>query len=446
MSSISEDDKLVSSFGDGTAVASGIAGAGVVSGVGGAGVVSAGIGVARLASACVGGDGFMSSVGAGDKLVSSFDDGIVSAGGVGGGAGEVSGIGGAREVSGIGGVNRAVPAGIEGAGVCDTGGVGVSDIEGATVGSSQLLFQTSAGELASSVGTVLLPSKENEDLQQFASEHRSGLAITDDQKLFIAAAWVSKQELRQFLLYPEVLHVDATADTNKEKYPLITITGRDTASTMFTVMRALVPNERAWVFRWLFSVAIPELLGPHATKCIKLIITDGDSQETSQLDVALKEHFPGAVHGRCGWHIVDHGWITKGPKVTHAACSASAFRTYAATFKAWLYSWMSPAVHTKEEYNISKALFHFYVRTPKVIHDLGEANVRVLVKFVWDHVEPHEQYYCHYLKKVLMGMYVIFVPFLTCSHMAVVSIFCLESVFVTIIPATILHMRELMLV
>jgi MULE transposase domain len=305
----------------------------MVSVIGGVGVASD-IGEAGVSDILVGGDGVASDIVEGSRLL-GICDGVV-----------VSRIGDKME-SVLGGAGVASDVGEAGVSDVLVGGVGAASgiVEG-----SRLLFETS-GELVSTAGTVLLPSKENEELHQFASEHRSGLAITNDQKLFIAAAWVSKQELRQFLLNPEVLHIDATADTNKEKYPLITITGRDMASTMFTVMRAFVPNERAWVFRWLFSVAMPQLLGPQAIKRIKLIITDGDSQETSQLDVALKEHFSGAVRGRCGWHIIDRGWTTKGPKVTHATCSPSEFRSYAALFKAWLYSWMSPAVHTKEEYN-----------------------------------------------------------------------------------------------
>ena len=103
-------------------------------------------------------------------------------------------------------------------------------------------------------------------MHQFAAKHRHGLAINNAQKLFIATVWVSKEELWQFLLHPEVLHVDATTDTNKEKCPLITITGRDTASTLFIMMRAIVPNERAWVYHWLFSAAMPQLLGSQAIK------------------------------------------------------------------------------------------------------------------------------------------------------------------------------------
>jgi hypothetical protein len=41
-------------------------------------------------------------------------------------------------------------------------------------------------------------------------------------KLVMAMAWMTPDEKRQLHLHPEVIHVDATAATNKEKRPLLT--------------------------------------------------------------------------------------------------------------------------------------------------------------------------------------------------------------------------------
>ncbi|KAI2501583.1 hypothetical protein MHU86_12854 [Fragilaria crotonensis] len=54
--------------------------------------------------------------------------------------------------------------------------------------------------------------------------------------------------------------------------------------------------------------AIPVLLGAQSLHAVKLIMTDGDSQEMSQVDYAISTHFVNAVHTRCGWHLVDQGW------------------------------------------------------------------------------------------------------------------------------------------
>jgi hypothetical protein len=107
----------------------------------------------------------------------------------------------------------------------------------------------------------------------------------------IGCAWLLPEEKRLFCLFPEVLHIDATACTNREDCPLLTITGRDSRGKAFTVLRVFLPNERAWVFRWLFQVVMPELLGASWVKQVTAIITDGDAQEMQQLDVAIKNFF-----------------------------------------------------------------------------------------------------------------------------------------------------------
>jgi transposase-like protein len=41
--------------------------------------------------------------------------------------------------------------------------------------------------------------------------------------------------------------------------------------------------------------------------------TDGDSQETSQLDVAMSTLMPEAIRARCIWHVVDRRMRKKHP-------------------------------------------------------------------------------------------------------------------------------------
>jgi hypothetical protein len=48
-----------------------------------------------------------------------------------------------------------------------------------------------------------------------------------------------------------------------------------------------------------------------ACRQVKLVITDGDSQECEQMDAAIDMVFTGAKRRQCGWHIVDRGMIHK---------------------------------------------------------------------------------------------------------------------------------------
>jgi hypothetical protein len=108
-----------------------------------------------------------------------------------------------------------------------------------------------------------LPMSEATDMQMFAEDHRNSLHVLDDQDLMIGCAWTTPCEKRLFKMFSEVLHIDCTADTNIECRPLLTISCRDSCGSMFVVLRAFLPNERAWVFRWMFQTVMPRLLGPY---------------------------------------------------------------------------------------------------------------------------------------------------------------------------------------
>jgi hypothetical protein len=92
----------------------------------------------------------------------------------------------------------------------------------------------------------------------------------------------------------------------------VTVSLKDLYGKMFIVMRAFLPNEqRSWSYKWFFQTVLPALLGKDVLKRIKIIVTDGHSQEISQLDDAIASFFPEAYRIRCFWHIIDRGWNKK---------------------------------------------------------------------------------------------------------------------------------------
>ena len=92
-------------------------------------------------------------------------------------------------------------------------------------------------------------------------------------------------------MFSEVLHIDCTSDTNVESCPHLTITGRDSTGSMFMAVRVSLPNERAWVFRWIFQTVMPTLLGREYISRVNVMITDGDSQETHSWTSQLHSTF-----------------------------------------------------------------------------------------------------------------------------------------------------------
>jgi hypothetical protein len=95
-----------------------------------------------------------------------------------------------------------------------------------------------------------------------------------------------------------------------------------------------------------------------------LIITDGDSQETTQLDIAIGLYFPNATRVQCGWHIIDRGWNAHGPKSTVAMKERKdEWIIVLRVLQTWMYSWMRPeGCESQEELEISKAFFQAYIK------------------------------------------------------------------------------------
>lgn len=113
--------------------------------------------------------------------------------------------------------------------------------------------------------------------------------------------------------YPSVLKIDTTANTNNKECPLLLGVGRTPDGEAFTAFQAFLPNERAWVFWWIFHRVLPILLGEKHLKRTRIFITDGDSTEITQLVTKVNQSYPNALRVRCGWHLVAQGWRENGP-------------------------------------------------------------------------------------------------------------------------------------
>lgn len=154
-----------------------------------------------------------------------------------------------------------------------------------------------------------LPDRDSmTDMINYSNESRSSLLLPDEQSVMLSIMWSVPHCRRLFQAFPEVLYVDGTHATNQEQMPLLTVGVQDNEFKMNIVVRAFIPNERAWLFRWIFFHGIPTLMGKAACSKVKMIITDGDSQETLQLDNAIRSKVYGnAIRRRCGWHIIEKG-------------------------------------------------------------------------------------------------------------------------------------------
>ena len=138
--------------------------------------------------------------------------------------------------------------------------------------------------------------------------------MSESQKLLILAACITEPDYGRFKRYSEVMMVDGTHDTNEEKRELFITTVKDRYNRVFCLSRCLLPNSRTMIFHWQFSIFYKIHLPQHIRDKVCLIICDGDKNECSQIDFAIKSGlFPNALRVRCIWHIVDRGWMNHKP-------------------------------------------------------------------------------------------------------------------------------------
>ena len=56
------------------------------------------------------------------------------------------------------------------------------------------------------------------------------------------------------------LVIDGTEVKNEEERPLFTVYLRNSMVTKVVILRAVLTNNKRWVFRWICEVVIPNLL------------------------------------------------------------------------------------------------------------------------------------------------------------------------------------------
>ena len=267
-----------------------------------------------------------------------------------------------------------------------------------------------------------ISTSEDRNAHIIANDARKRLAIKDKQEMVVGIAYVTPFELRQFILFHCVLHIDATADSNNEGRPLVTVTSKDSNCKMFTILQAFLPNEQAWLFKWLFQVCFPSLLGSEHLNDVRIVLGDGDPQQISQLEDAIIKYFPHVYRARCSWHIIDRGWVSKvkfamgghsrkkrplhlRSKKRKKAQPLTELNRIARKLYRWMFSW-AQANHceTREEFNVSKALFLAFVQSSSITELIGSHLVDTIVEFLREHVSHHEDRFCYYVRRGLFHL------------------------------------------
>jgi hypothetical protein len=217
----------------------------------------------------------------------------------------------------------------------------------------------------------------------------------------------------------------------------------DQTGRSWIIFQVLLPNERAWTFKWIFQEVLPNMLGMEFLMEVEIIITDGDSQQTTQLDLALNNIFPMS----CDYDVDGISLIGAGTPTGKKQCSPTKQERRLGRCSlpdSKLDVFLDEArlyCHTEEELNISKALFIAYIRSEvqpntcltvpysyilcfptgpldhihlflQVPELIGESHVADIFDLYKAYVEVHESFYAFWLRKFICH----FDKYNNCSH------------------------------
>ena len=249
------------------------------------------------------------------------------------------------------------------------------------------------------------PEEYSDVIHDYVKDSRNAVDCDSRHKILLSSAWATKQEIRRFRKYPEIVYVDTTFNTNKELRPFLMICGKDADAHIFVLLRIYLCNECAWQFRWCFSHVLPLVVGKETTGRVRLILTDGDCNEYSQIDSAITRSFPNALRGRCCYHIVDIPQGRKGmtPR-SEAFDDPEKGEEHRKVIKHWIYTWMkaSGGCETKAEYDLSKKLLFLYLKHD--VHaraDLGIDSCKSFQELITGHVVPLDDHFVFYRRRFL---------------------------------------------
>jgi hypothetical protein len=99
---------------------------------------------------------------------------------------------------------------------------------------------------------------------------------------------------------------DLAQKTNHEKQPVFLACANDSENCSFTHLHAFMPSECLWVFKGLYTKAMPILLGCESLKKTKLSLRDGYKNKCGPLDWQIVAGtFASSQYGLCGFHLID---------------------------------------------------------------------------------------------------------------------------------------------
>jgi hypothetical protein len=198
---------------------------------------------------------------------------------------------------------------------------------------------------------------------------KSDMKLDDSKAMLLFVAWGSDEDLRYITMFPKVLSINITYGTNRNRRPLLVFDGTEKNRKNFTALRAFLPSECEWVFRYVFEVAIPSLISEATVEHINQINTDGDRRIYNPLTKCILDKSSpwfGCIHVLCNYHIIDKLFSTN-VKIMDSN------RMLVEYCKQWVNTWCFE-LETEEEYDYSYNEFRKFMDYDRAKTELGHAR------------------------------------------------------------------------
>jgi len=218
----------------------------------------------------------------------------------------------------------------------------------------------------------------------------------------VAISWTSRPQFLLAHAFCHTIHVDATHKVCMiDNLYLFTLTVRDRHGNTYVVAWFWIPNQRKWMFRYIFLEAIPKLFGISFCQKVRAIVSDGDPQLVSCIESAIEIHYRKAIHIDCTWHLTDRSihkvhstWRLKG----HVSQFLSEwfcrfFQTWLGSL--WLGSFMIPGrgIENDEEYEVSKCILLGVINSEMISKIFTKDTVLAINEFLSSTIFPKERSY-----------------------------------------------------
>lgn len=143
---------------------------------------------------------------------------------------------------------------------------------------------------------------------------RKELKLGENNQILVAFAWSHTEESRKFCMFPEFLALDLTFGVNRQKGPLLVISGVDGHNKSFTAFRCFMPAKTKIAYKWAIHSALPFVVGQKAVDLVQCITSDNEEAIGRAIEES-KQHIgglPAKVRHRLDfYHLFIQVWNQK---------------------------------------------------------------------------------------------------------------------------------------